>query len=154
VLYTYVKAIGLARSIGSQWRQVDISSILVYDIFSTYTQVYLVLHNSFLNVEQNVNMDDLRAEFSGYQGTLSQLLDVLDNRTLPTVLALPNTQVKYARYSDAARSEYKIDLTIAGQVLPAEYPKSEMQDLRITRPKYRTSLDLIHDYCLVSVNGY
>lgn len=153
-MYTFVKAIGLTRSTGAQWRQVDISSILVYDIFTSYTRVFLVLQNSFLSLEQNVDMDSLRLEYSSYPGTLQELLVQIGNRTLPTVTTLPDTQVGYVRYSDAVRSEYKIELTIAGQVLPEHYPKSELLDLKLTRQKYRTDMALVHDHCMVSVNGY
>lgn len=153
-MYTFIKAIALARSIGSQWNEVDISNILVYDIYSTYTRVFLVLHNEVLDTEQNIDFDSLRSEFSSYQGTLTELLVEIGNRTLPSVPTLPSTLVKFAKYSDAIRSEYKINLTIAGQVLPENYPQSELVDLKLTRPKYRTDMQLIHDYCMVSVNGY
>lgn len=153
-MYTFVKAIGLARSIGSQWKEVDIAEILVYDIYTTYTKVFLVLNNSVLDSDVNVDMDSLRAQYSSYTGTLNQLLVEIGNRTLDTVPDLPNTTVKFAKYSDAVRSGYKINLTIAGRVLPEGYPQSEMPDLKITRPNYATSLELIHQYCLASVNGF
>jgi len=153
-LYTYVKAIALARSIGSQWKEVDLSNILVYDIFTTYTKVFLVLNNDVLNQDVNVDMDTLRQQYSNYTGTLTELLVEIGNRTLQTVATLPNTLVKFAKYSDAVRAGYKIKLTIAGQNLPDNYPQSEMKDLKVTRPGYTTSMDLIQDYCLVSVNGY
>lgn len=153
-MYTYVKAIALARSIGSQWKEVDLADILVYDIFSTYTKVFLVLNNDVLAQDVNVDMDTLRTQYSSYSGTLSALLVEIGNRTLDTVPSLPNTQVRFAKYSDAVRAGYKVKLTIAGRELPEGYPQSEMHDLQITRPTYTTAMELIHDYCLVSVNGY
>lgn len=153
-MYSFVKAVCLSRSIGSQWLEVDISDILVYDIFSTYTKVYLELSNPVLTASVYVDMDILRADYSSYQGTLKQLLVFLADINLDTVPALPNTSVKFAKYSDAIRSEYKIETCIIGQVLPPMYPRLDKNDLEITRPKYLTSMQLIHDYCLVSVNGF
>lgn len=153
-MYSFVNAIGLARSIGSQWHEVDLSNILVFDIFTTYTKVYLVLANPSLPDDVFVDIDILRQEFSSYNGTLNQLLVTLDNRTLATVPALPSTAVKVARYSDATRSNYKIDLTKIGVVTPDNYPASELDDIEITRPLYPTDLSLLHTHCLISVNGY
>lgn len=153
-MYSFVNAICLARSIGSQWHDVDLSNILVFDIFSTYTKVYLVLSNPNLPDDVFVDFDVLRQEFSSYNGTLNQLLVVLDNRTLPTVPELPSTEVKVAKYSDAIRSHYKIDITKIGVVTPDNYPALELDDIEITRPKYPTDLSLLHTHCLISVNGY
>lgn len=153
-MYSFIKAVCIARSIGSQWKEVDLSNIVVHDIFTTYTKIYLELSNPFLSENVFVDMDAIRTEFSSYNNTLTQLLIDLDNRTLPTVDALPSTEVKFVKYSDAIRSEYKIKLTIAGIELPDNYPDIEKNDLEITRPKYNTNLSLIHSHTLVSVNGY
>lgn len=153
-MYNFVNAVCLTRSIGSQWHAVDVSSVLVFDLFTTYSKVYLVLSHSALPDDVYVDLDTLRAEFSSYAGTLSDLLIHLDNRTLATVSSLPNTTVKAAKYSDAIRSQYKIDLTKIGVGIPDNYPVNELDDLRITRPKYPTDLTLLHSHCLISVNGY
>ena len=153
-MYNFVKSIGLSRSIGSQWKDVDLSDILVYDIYNTYTKVVLELKNNALDKNAYVDMDSLRVAYSGYQGTLEELLVAIGDMTLETVPSLPNTKVIFAKYSDAMRSEYKIKTTIAGMVLPDNYPESEKKDLVVTRPKYGTDMSLIHKYCLVSVNGF
>jgi len=153
-VYTFVNSVCLSRTIGSQWHEVDLSEILVFDIFTTYTKVYLVLSNPVLPDNVYVDMDTLRAEFSSYNGTLNELLIYLDNRSLSTVNSLPSTDIKYAKYSDAIRSGYKVDITKIGVVTPDNYPASELYDLSITRPQYSTDLELIHTHCLVSVNGY
>jgi hypothetical protein len=153
-MYSFVKSVCLARSIGSQWTEKNISGDVVYSIFNTYVKVYLVLSHPDLTENVFVDMDSLRLEFSTYTGTLNQLLVTLDNRTLPTVASLPSTQTKYVRYSDAFRAEYKIDATIIGQILPPQYPRLGLPDLELSRPKYDTNLSLVHSHCLVSVNGF
>lgn len=153
-MYSFVNAVCLARSIGSQWQNVDLSNILVFDIFTTYAKVYLELTHPDIPDAVYVDLDTLRQEFSSFNGTLDDLLIALDNRTLSTVQSLPSTIVKAAKYSDAFRSHYKIDLTKIGVVIPDNYPVDELDDLKITRPLYQTDMSLLHTHCLISVNGY
>ncbi len=153
-MYTYESALGLSRSIGSQWSEVDLHDILVFNIFQTYTKVYLTLQHDVLTEPVFVDMDVLKPLYGNYSDTLENLLILLGNTTLQTVDSLPNSSVKFAKYSDAVRAGYKIKPTIAGIVVPEEYPSVELKDLEITRGRYSTNMELVHDYCLVSVNGY
>lgn len=153
-MYTYVRALALSRSIGSQWTEMPLADILVFDIFQNYTKVYLVLSNPLLTEDVFVDMDTLRASYSSYNDTLNALLVLLNDTALPTVSTLPDTTVKFAKYSDAVRVGYKIKPCTAGQVFPDGYPTIEYKDLEVTRNQYATNMQLIQDYCLVSVNGY
>jgi hypothetical protein len=153
-MYSYVKALCLARTIGAQWKETDISNIIVYDIFSTYTKVYLELSNPVLTTNVYVDMDTLRIQYSSYNDTLVNLLILIDNATLDTVTELPSTLVRFAKYSDAIRSEYKVSVSKVGVASPENYPEDELIDLELTRPKYQTDMSLIHSHCLVSVNGF
>ena len=153
-MYQFVKAICRTRSVGSQWVEIDISSILVYDLYNNYSGVYLVLTNTYLTGELYVNLETLRLEFSNFNGTLTDLLVALGDRSLTTVVSLPSTSVKFAKYNDAFGSEYKIEPTKIGMMPGVNFPKGDIPDLEITRDKYKTDLSLIHSHCLVSVNGY
>jgi hypothetical protein len=153
-MYSYVSAITLSRSIGSQWVEEDISNILVFNIYDTYQKVYLTLSNTVLPNNIYVDMDSLKAEFSDYNDTLDNLLIFLDNRTLDTVSTLPTLGIKRAKYSDAYLSKYRVDLTTIGHNYPDNYPTEDKHDLLLTRPEYKTNMGLLHDYCLLSVNGY
>lgn len=153
-MYQFVKAVCRTRSVGSQWLDLDISGILVYDLYNSYSGIYLVLTNTFLTGEQYVDMETLRIEYSNFNGTLSELLVALGNRSLETVATLPNTTVKFAKYNDAFGAEYKIEPTRIGVVAGSNYPVTDMFDLELTRDKYKTDMKLIHSHCMVSVNGY
>lgn len=153
-MYSYVDSVVLSRSTGSQWEHLDISNYVVFDIYNKFSKVYLILSNPVLSGNIYVDFDTLKLEFSGYAGTLIQLLADIADRTLTTVPSLPTTTIKHAKYSDAFRSEYKVDITVIGQAVPDNYPDLDKHDLVITRPKYKTDMRLIHDYCLVSVNGF
>lgn len=153
-MYSYLNAVCLSRSIGSQWKDVDLSQILMFDIYSNYTKVFLVLYNEVISQDVYVDMDSLRNEFSSYNGTLTEWLTFIGNRTLDTVTGLPSTRVKFAKYSDAFRSKYKVEIGIAGLELPENYPEIEKTDVVLTRPEFNTDMQVVENNCLVSVNGY
>lgn len=154
-MYTFETSTCLSRSIGSQWQTLPhLDDMVVYQIYQKFTKVYLSLTHPEITGLIYVDMDSLRAQYSSYQNTLKQLLIDLGDTTLETVDSIPNTQIKYARYSDAARSGYKVMTSIIGQVLPDNYPDDEKHDLTITRPGTTTDLEMLHTHCMVSVNGF
>lgn len=153
-MYTYERALGLSRSIGSQWAEVNLEQSIVFDIFQNYTKVYLTLQNSVLTQSVFIDMEVLAPLYSNYNGTLAELLILIDSTTLPTVPVLPSSSVKYAKYSDAIRVGYKIKPCLAGSIFPDNYPRDSFKDLEITRTAYATDMTVVQDYCLVSVNGY
>lgn len=154
-MYTYVKAIAMARTLGAQWTEVDLSKEVVSSIFNSYSRVYVELSAAgVISGNIYVDLDTLEDLYSGYGGTLEELLVELGNTTLTTVESLPSTTLKYATYSDAVMSGYKIDMCKVGYNFPASYPRSEKPDLVLTRPGYTTDMALLHKYCLISVNGY
>lgn len=153
-MYNYHSALVLGRTIGAQWHEADLSHILVYDIFNNYSHVFLTLTNPYLDGPVHVDMNALRARYSSYDGLLTQMLIDIGNETLPTVPTLPNKRVRYAKYSDAFLSGYKVDTTKIGVGNINGYTPSELVDLKITRPDSDTDVSLIHKYCLVTVNGY
>lgn len=152
--YTLVKAVVLGRTIGSQWKEVDVSIVPVVVLFNTYYKVYLELSHVSLTENIYVDLDIFRQHYSSYSGFVADMLNVIGDATLETVNGLPNTDIKYVKFSDAFRSEYKVDLTVIDQVLPDNYPTSLKDDLVITRPRYDTDMSLLHTHALITVNGY
>lgn len=145
----------MSRSIGAQWTvNAELKNSLVYVIYQNYSKVFLTLTHPSLTGEVYVDMDTLRAEFSSYNDTLGQLLISLGNRSLETTDSPPDTKIRYAKYSDAIRVGYKVNLGKIGMNLPENYPDDDKHDLEITRPKYQTNIELLHTHCLISVNGY
>lgn len=156
-MYSLVRCIALARTVGAQWKEEDLADIYVFNIYGAYRGVYIVVTHPSIGdgeTELYVNMDDIRSEYSSFTGTLAELMVYNGNKTLPTVEALPNTNYKYCRYSDAFQVGYIVDLAIVGEVPPPNYPRSEYNDLSIIRPRYKTDMTLIHNYCLTTVNGF
>jgi hypothetical protein len=44
-MYEFVNAIALERSIGSQWKEKDLSEEIVHSIYNNHVKVFLVLTN-------------------------------------------------------------------------------------------------------------
>lgn len=152
--YTLIKAVVLGRTIGSQWKETDITLIPIVSLYNLYYKVFIELSHPSLTNHIFVDMDSLRQTYSGFAGVISELLTDLGDTTLTTIDALPSTTIKYAKYSDAFRSMYKVDLTLIGQILPDNYPITLKNDLVVTRPKYNTDMSLVHTHCLTTVNGF
>lgn len=161
-MYIYNDSNYLIRSIGAQWKkdsetELHLENISMYDIFTNYVKVYLILSHTDIEGTFFVDLDQLRLEFSNSGMTLNELLVFLDNRTLEYVDSIPSTSIKYARYGDAVRAKYKINTTIIGSQLPDNYPQKDKKDLVIERPVingHLTDVTLLHTHCLISVNGY
>ncbi len=153
-MYNLVSSLGLKRTVGAQWTEVDLADTLVYQIFNEYNKVILTLTNPYLDGQIYVDLDVLKDSFAAYGGTLSQMLVEIANRSLPTIKSLPNAKVSYAVFSDAFRAGYKVETTIVGRTTPKNYIPSDLVDLKLTRPNFETDMRLIHSHCLVTVNGF
>lgn len=153
-MYSLVSSITLARTTGSQWSSVDLSNMIVHSIFNNYQKCYLRLSHFALEEDVYVDLDVLKYEFGNYNDTLTNLLIELDDRVLPTVDNVPTLGIKYVKYSDAVKAEYKIDTCLIGQTTPSNYPAEDLNDLKLSRPSYETDLSLLHSHCLLSVNGF
>lgn len=149
--YAYVEARALPSKPSAQWLDVDLSNVLVYEIFKSYREIVLTLTLGGTTVY--VDLNQLRAEYAAYNNTLSVLLLSIGARTLDHLDKIPGGKINYAVYTDAVRVGYRSSLTKIGVVLPQNFPKSELRDLELTRPKTDTDLSLIHTHCLASVNG-
>lgn len=152
--YNLIKTVVLGRTIGSQWKEIDASTIPVVVLYTTYYKVYLELSHVSLTENIVIDLDSLKYTYSSYNGFISDMLVLLGDATLENVGSLPNTNIKYAKFSDAFRSFYKVDLTKIGFTLPDNYPISLKNDLVLTRPNYNTDMSLLDTHCLITVNGY
>lgn len=153
-MYTYIKAVALSRVIGSQWKETDLSATVVQEIYANFVKVYLTLENPAIPGQVYVDFDTLKTVYATYARTLSELLVEIGNMALETVASLPENRTAFVKYSDALRVGYKTTLAKAGMEYPDTYPQSELPDLCIERPARPMDMKLVHDYCLVSVNGY
>lgn len=150
--YTYVRAVALPYGANAQWQAPDLEDSIVATIYSTYREIALVLNRD--GAEIFVDFNQLRTQYASYNNTLRVLLVSIGNRDLTTLDKLPGGKVDYIVYSDAYRIGYTLNLAAKGMNYPDDYPRDDLHDLVITRQGYTTNLSLLHDYCLVSINGY
>ena len=153
-MYTYVKSVVLERSIAAQWKEAQLLNASVYSIFNEFSSVVHVLTHPDYTEPLYINFDSLKADHGGYNGTLEEWLVYIDNLTLPKLDELPTTKIRYIKYSDAVQAGYKINLAKAGSNVVPGYPRSELNDLILTRPNTTTNIPSLQYRSLISVNGY
>lgn len=153
-MYTFVTAHCLARTVGSQWVELDISKSLVSAVFGTFRQTYIIVHDSYTDSNLIVNMDFFKAVYSGMNINVEEMLQRHNGLPIDTVPSLPNTDIKYARYSIGTMAGYKYDFAKAGYMYDPNVYSDILTDIRIDRPGYDTDIRLLHSHCLVSVNGF
>ena len=153
-MYSYVSATVLKNVIDAQYEIIDISSTPINTLFNLYSEIYLTLSNPYLSSNVYVDFYTQEDSLSGYTGTIVQWLANIGNLTLPTISQIPSSLVTYARYSDATKSGYKMDVCKIGYNIPINYPIDMLPDLKISRPKFTTDVSLIYKNCLVTVNGF
>ena len=101
--YTLVKTVVLPRTIGSQWKEVDINSIPLKQVYIDYYKIYVELSHVTLTDNIYIDLDTFKHDYVLYTGTIIDLLVLLGDATLNTVAALPSESIKYVKYSDAFR---------------------------------------------------
>ena len=149
-----MKTVVLPRIIGSQWKEINIDSIPLKQVYVDYYKIYVELSHVSLANHIYVDMDSFKKDYVLYTGTIIDLLVLIGDATLTTVASLPSDSIKYVKYSDAFRSNYKVGLTKIGQSLPDNYPISLKDDAVLSRPKYPTNMTMLHTHALVTVNGF
>lgn len=153
-MYTYIRAVAISRSTGSQWESVDIAQLRLTDLFRRYRGCVIELSNPVLPGHVYFDILTFIEELSASTRTLSQFFLDIGNRTLPTVDTLPSSRIVYAKYSDAIQAGYKINPINIGQSPIDNELFDNCDDLKITKRQPPTDMRLLHSHCLITVNGY
>jgi hypothetical protein len=152
--YQIIKAVGIGKNIGSQWRDIDTDIVIIRTLFTDFYKVYIELSHNSIPDNIYVDFDIFKPEYFNFEGGFNDMLTLVGDATLPTISSLPDTSIKYVKFSDASRAFYKVQLAMAGQNLPDNYPNSSKNDAFITRPTYNTDMSLLDSHALITVNGY
>lgn len=153
-MYTYKDAIVIGREISSQWKSVDISNVMLREIYNLYYRAYATVYNSFTETDIYVNLEYYRTAYASSDMTLNEWLLTMVSTPLMVVDELPTASLVSARYANAVLTGYKIELARHGYSSPVELPTSDLYDLRLSRPQYPTNLELVKTHCIASVNGF
>lgn len=151
-MYVYQSAKAVGKDIQDRWLDVDISNMLMYDIFDKYRKVYVWLTNPYLDAPVVIDLETLRLEFSFSEDSFNNILIQIDNRTLTPVTPVPTFRTKYVKFSDAFRAGYKITPQSITASQTANLPDYLKTSLRLDKPN--TDMEVFYKHCLVSVNGF
>lgn len=153
-MYTLTSTLSLSRAIDSVWSDINLGNELLRNLFNNYNKVYLTVLNTITQETSYVDIDDLKQNHYTFSGTLNDFLILNANNTLPTIQTLPNQNIKTVQYIELIRHGYKLDLSVAGESVPDNYPVDEKNDLSVYRPYYNTDLSVLENTSLLTVNGY
>lgn len=151
-MYSLIRAYGVKNTLNSFWGNQNISSLKLFQIFQQYRDIYVELENTFIVGPIYVHLKALEDDYGSSNLTLAQLFADNPSLSLPTVDEMPEFTQQSVRYMDAIRAGYSIELSAPGQPPGSNASMESKTELSIRRDMV-SNKDL-HDYCLVTVNGY
>ena len=107
-MYTVTQILGVSKQPQSRWQELDIAAMPVYQIYNGYREVYLTLTANFTPDPIYVDFNVFRESYSGFSGTIEDLLDDVGNTAFPTVDELPTANTKFVKFQDAYRAGYDV----------------------------------------------
>jgi hypothetical protein len=151
-MYTLVSAIAKSLKGDERWTSVDISSIPIDMLFSTYSRIIATLTNPYLTAPVAFDFVNLPAGNDGQTITFVQYLASIGNSSLVTSNTLPVLNPSYAHYADAFKAGYAITPMRLPDSVTAPVVPSDKTSLFLTREN--TDYRLFYQKCLVNVNGF
>ncbi len=150
-MYTYVRALARTKGSNGTWNQVDISTMPLYQVFGTYSDIKAILTNPVLVGELSVDLSDLDNSLHILTITFPQWLANIGNATLPTTAIIPSTSKTSVRHIDAWYWGFTIK--------PANHTKHPdmdlMHDEQVDLFATKAGVDplAIQKSCIATVNG-
>jgi hypothetical protein len=151
-MYQLVSAIVKPLTGDGRWKNMDIGTLPLSQLFSEYRKVLTVLSNSFVNYNVSFDIEPLRAAYGSSPLTLPAFLEMNGNATLATSTTLPALNTRFAKYADAFHAGYKVIPTHPTASWSADMPLADKTWLRLQ--KTDVDYDLFYKNCLVNVNGF
>lgn len=154
-MFNIVSTKALSTEVGSQWKTLDASEMILSALFSDYRRFIVTIYDDIKDITMNVDFEQFRSQNSWYSNTLNLFIQELDpNTVFLTVDALPETRVGYVQYNHLVSAGYHFNLGKAGIVYPEGTPADLLTDICLTRPEVETDFEALKNYCLASVNGF
>lgn len=154
-MYTYVSALMKPRARGSRWQNVNISAMLMRNIFRDYFDGYIKLTNPALSsgAPRWLRLQDLKTSSIRKRPGMSftAWLAEIGSITLPTTTQEPSVETKRVLYSDAYRSRYLVDRIHPTANPSIPYPLADKTDLLLSRTGVQP--EDFYENVMVSVNG-
>jgi len=152
--YQLVAAKARSKGLDATWSDVDITSVKIGALFSTYSNVWLTLHHSASPDNVYLELNSVREQVSAtYHGlTVPQWLQAIGNDALPTSVTMPELKLRLVRYNDAWRAGYNVKPIDRFRHDDADIPYGEKNDLLLS--KDGVDFNVNYRYALVTVNGF
>lgn len=151
-MYHLVSAIVKPLDSGGRWRSMDIGNVQLNLLFNDFRRVIATLANPVLNNNVSLELESLRAQLGGLTKTFNEWLTENGELALPTSNTLPTINTRYANFSDAVRSGFKITPTHPTISPTSPMPLSERTHLLMTRAE--TDYAMVYKHVLANVNGF
>ncbi len=151
-MYTYVTAYAKEKKAGSRWKEVNIRSMQLIDVFAQFSGVYCVLQNTFFADPVGFDLETIKGGYYHSTITFDQFLVGLGNKALPHMNKIPQLNTRYVKYADAFHAGYKIKAIHETASPDTPMLRSEKTYLHLT--KEEVDYKLFYDSCFVTVNGF
>ena len=153
-MYQFKNALTLGKTIGAQWEYRDLSDVFIYSAYQEFKKIYLILTHVSVDHDLYVDMEDVRQDAYSFNGSITQWIGGLEGKSVPFTDSLPDSNIRYVPYANAIQSGYDVQLANAGLHYPDGVNARNFGDLKLTRTQFKTDMELINNYCLMTVNGY
>lgn len=150
-MYTLLRALGMPRTPGATWEELDIAQLPTKELLVRYHNVYAVLGNTFLTGSHTLVCSNVQNELGLFTGTFTQWLVSLGSKALPTVPGTPQLKHLYVESRDAWDADYSVQVGNHRFAIDAGLTEEQQTDLILQRPQ--TDFEYFQKRCLVAVNG-
>ena len=150
-MYTLIRALGMPRTAGATWEEVQIANVSTKEILKQYHSVYAVLQNQFLEGNHTLLLGKVQNVLGLFTGTFNEWLISLGNRALPTTPGVPVLKAVTVESRDAWDAGYSVQVGNHRYSIDAGLSEDQKVDLILTREQ--TDYEYFQKRCLVAVNG-
>lgn len=154
-MYTFVSSLVRVKGNNAPYKNVELSRVKLSQIYKTYSDGFIELHNSVLKNNTFVSLDDLKSAPNLVYTDLpfNDWLSVQGNATIfGTVTTKPTVKTGLVSFSDAVQAGFKIrrvnPVDVVGNNL---YTSDQLSDIYAL--KTISDPSLLHKKVLTSVNG-
>ncbi len=150
-MYTYVSALAREKGSNSAWGVVDISTMPLYQVYSTYSDIKAVVTNPVLAGDLTVDFADLPDTLRILSITFPEWLVSIGNKTLPTTTGTIVNATSTVKHRDAWYWGFDIKPANHTKHPDVELLHDEQIDLYLTK----TGVDplQLQQNCIATVNG-
>lgn len=153
-MFTYQNAFVKEKTSRGRWHSQDVSTQSLMSLYFDYAEVVLVVTNPYYDGQKAVWLSDLPDRYNARISKLtpSQFFESIGDGSLPVTDKFPPDQLVYAKFQDAFLSGYNVDPVNRTYNKAMGLPKSELNDLKLTRDN--VDYDRLYKTCLATVNGF